>query len=458
MNIDYIIVGSGLAGILFAEVLDQHDRSLKEVIDNEFDTYLPKNLIENNITPSLLARLLIRKVFGENDAFDKEQKFLETNDDIRLAICRDIIGNTICADLLDYLYRDWYHLGKQKIFDERILQYMKIKNSSTDIQVEKIPKPKSSDRFVISLGRYPQIRTDAVSSILDLLESRYHLAESVLFHRTKISASAMLDRALLELWDGVSAEIEKFILPLSDEQLITECRKRAEEEKKSIAVNLLTCIEKRQLFKSVFTFGYEDPMANEQTRENIQNLYFKNPNGQKEAALNRAKVLQNLENDFKLPKGCLAMYCPSAKMNAKIAEVRISVGNDFEKLAQYDKKQGNPYSGGHLDAQIQRFHRLWKVYFFIDRKVYHQMENILDDFREAIYKLVLGCLRPGEKHDDACMRIVRNVKFAKDSPWSNYDVADDHEGRKVAYKTPDQATLQYPTGAPCLSNYFHKNE
>ena len=86
------------------------------------------------------------------------------------------------------------------------------------------------------------------------------------------------------------------------------------------------------------------------------------------------------------------------------------------------------------------------------------MENILDDFREAIYKLVLGCLRPGEKHDDACMRIVRHVKYAKDSPWSNYDVADDHEGRKVAYKTPDQATLQYPTGAPCLSNYFHKNE
>lgn len=436
--------------------VDQYGRSLKEVIDNEFETYLPHKIASNQVTPSILARLLIRKILGEKDAFSKEQKILETSDEIRLAICRDIIGNTICADLLDYLYRDWYHLGKQKIFDERILQYMKIKNSSEDIQLEKIPQPRSSDRFVISLGNYPQIRTDAVSSILDLLESRYHLAESVLFHRTKIAASAMLDRALLELWGGVSSEIEKFILPLSDEQLITECRKRAEDEKKSVAVNLLTSIEKRQLFKSVFTFGYDDPMATEQTRKKIQELYFKNPKGPKEAAQNRAKVLRNLERDFKLPVGCLAMYCPSAKMNAKIAEVRISVGDNFEKLAQYDKKQGNPYSGGHLDAQIQRFHRLWKVYFFIDRKYYQQIDILLDDFREAIYKLVLGCLRPEEKYDDACLRIVRNLSFVKDSPWENYNVADDHEGREVSYQAPDQATLQYPTGAPCLSNFFYE--
>lgn len=438
--------------------VDRHGRSLKEVVDNEFATYLPKDFPRNNISPSLMVRLLIRKGPKKTDMFQKEQKFLEKSDNIRLATCRDIIGNTICADLLDYLYRDWYHLGKQKIFDERILQYMKIKNCSNEIQLDQVPKPKASDRFVISLGKYPQIRTDAVSAILDLLESCYHLAESVLFHRTKIAASAMLDRALLELWEGDSSEIENFILPLSDEQLITECRKRAEEKNKKVAAKLLAAIEKRQLFKTVLTFGYGDPLASKQIRENVQKLYFKNPEVPKEAALNRAKVLRNLEKDFKLPEGCLAMYCPSAKMNAKIAEVRISVGDDFEELAKYEHEHGNPFSGGHLDAQIQRFHRLWKVHFFVDINVYKYMENILNDFREAIYKLVLGCLRHNEKHEDACLRIVRNLKYVKDSPWLNYSVEENNDGRKVAYKAPDQATLQYPTGAPCLKNFFIKNE
>jgi len=34
-----------------------------------------------------------------------------------LQVCRDIVGNTICADFLDYLHRDWYHLGKPLYFD-----------------------------------------------------------------------------------------------------------------------------------------------------------------------------------------------------------------------------------------------------------------------------------------------------------------------------------------------------
>ncbi|HEU0051659.1 MAG TPA: HD domain-containing protein, partial [Longimicrobium sp.] len=106
----------------------------------------------------------------------------------RLEVCRDIVGNTICADLLDYLHRDWYHIGKQRYFDRRLLQYMEVRRDGKDIP-----------QIVVSLGTRPKIRTDAVSAILNLLESRYELAESVLFHRTKCSAAAMLERGLQEL-------------------------------------------------------------------------------------------------------------------------------------------------------------------------------------------------------------------------------------------------------------------
>ena len=64
----------------------------------------------------------------------------------------------------------------------------------------------SSDKFVLALGsnegRAPKIRTDGVSAILGLLERRYELGETVLYHRTKLSAGAMLGRALFELWES----------------------------------------------------------------------------------------------------------------------------------------------------------------------------------------------------------------------------------------------------------------
>src|SRR5260370_41315804 len=128
-----------------------------------------------------------------------------------------MMGNTLCADLLDYIQRDWYNIGKRRPFDDRLLQYMEIRGTAG---VDGTAAARPRDKFVISLGRRPKIRTDAISNILDLLEWRYSLAETVLFHRTKLAAAAMLDRALYELWGGVGNEDEivHFLLPLSDEE------------------------------------------------------------------------------------------------------------------------------------------------------------------------------------------------------------------------------------------------
>ena len=54
-------------------------------------------------------------------------------------------------------------------------------------------------QLVLNLRGGDRIRTDAVTAVLELLESRYQLAEIALFHRTKLSATAMLERAVAEL-------------------------------------------------------------------------------------------------------------------------------------------------------------------------------------------------------------------------------------------------------------------
>ncbi len=129
-----------------------------------------------------------------------------------------MIGNTICADLLDYIYRDWYHIGKPREPDDRIFQYMEIRRSTDTLETSNGALPHAEDRFVIALGQKTRIRTDGVSAILGLLEWRYELAEAVLLHRTKVSAAAMLDRALFEFWEKTDPrELVKRILLLSDE-------------------------------------------------------------------------------------------------------------------------------------------------------------------------------------------------------------------------------------------------
>src|SRR5205823_2040446 len=45
----------------------------------------------------------------------------------RLNVLRDLVGNTICGDLLDYLHRDWLHLGKPRFFDPRLLDYIEVR-------------------------------------------------------------------------------------------------------------------------------------------------------------------------------------------------------------------------------------------------------------------------------------------------------------------------------------------
>jgi HD superfamily phosphohydrolase len=327
---------------------NQDGKTLAELIDAQYKEQVPEKLRSKMVAASTIVRLLIRKPPKGKDEYEAAQQLVAKSNSIRLQICRDMIGNTICADLLDYIHRDWYHVGKPRPFDDRLLQYMEIRRGGDG---RGLAQPSAADNFVISLGRRPKIRTDAISHILDLLEWRYSLAETVLFHRTKLAASAMLDRALFELWGGGDNEddIVRFLLPLSDEEMLSRCRERAEvlqRERKlerrdaaATAANLLSALESRQLFTHVSTRFAGDLPGDQVVK--IKETYGRNPRDSKAAASNRNKVLRNLEQDFALKRGSLAMYCP-AGMNRKIAEVRIALSDEIERFNEYEAKHDHP--------------------------------------------------------------------------------------------------------------------
>ena len=90
---------------------DEKLESLAALIDNLYQKYLLGPALSQH-RPSELVKKII-----SHEAVDG---LAEAG--LRMAVCSDLVGNTICADLLDYLHRDWYHVGKERHFDERLLQ------------------------------------------------------------------------------------------------------------------------------------------------------------------------------------------------------------------------------------------------------------------------------------------------------------------------------------------------
>jgi len=100
--------------------------------------------------------------------------------ELQYPIVADIVGNTICADLLDYLARDLYYSGIRGTYDERFLDYLivqKLDGSEKQRLAITLFKPVKGD-----------YRRDVVSELLHLLRLRYTLAERIYYHHAKIAA------------------------------------------------------------------------------------------------------------------------------------------------------------------------------------------------------------------------------------------------------------------------------
>ena len=193
-------------------------RTLRELINFLYANTLAQLRIDQQ--PFDVVRSIISKVPEDSPQWAACQSLREN---FNLDLCRDIVGNTICADFLDYLYRDWHHLGKPLYEDTRIYQYMEALQSPSEPSRRLGDDTPGGLEFVINIGSGEKIRHDALTSILELLEGRYKLAETVLFHRTKLAVTGLLDRCLLEIADlYTKASIAPELLESSLEELLLD--------------------------------------------------------------------------------------------------------------------------------------------------------------------------------------------------------------------------------------------
>jgi hypothetical protein len=395
-----------------------------------------------------------------------------------LDVLRDLIGNTICADLLDYIHRDLHHLGKHKQFDMRLIDYLEIRKHAHE-----------GSALVVFMRNKDRLRTDAISAILDLLEARYQLFEMALYHRVKLSASAMLERVAAEIAHAVESgrgamggqpvgddypktwyeQLTEELLECSDAemlQLLQEHAKRTADDSQGLArqrlragAETITALRQRRLHKQLYR-GFTGDIG-ESEAQSAQRIYahgdYTNAAGQverdsREAANNRLLAMRQLEEDFGLDPLSLVMYCPPGDMSTKIANVAI-LFNDHERTLDDDEDRQTNLTGGHLKAQKLRFARLWQVYVACERDQLARIEA--DGLRvtliNAIECFVLGHSGPQVSLHDRAQEIARTLTRSGVSRWEGRHVRSVEDARQdMAARGDSDGPLKYPTGLPAL--------
>jgi HD superfamily phosphohydrolase len=317
---------------------------------------------------------------------DSAESPLSDEDDFcphRDAFLLDIIGNTICADLLDYAKRDCHLAGLKLDYDsDRIVEnFTLVSHEADDVEG---PFKGRSVRTAISLFSH-KLRIDAPGELLNLLQIRFYLHQRVLFHPTKCIAGAMLGGALQHIgWKKLpehltyvgdpvflhqvseaariardmlmkhrgsattltTALFESLSKPLdavpltgvivAAKQLL---RDRIEEPIKSIledlraGIRLLDRLSARRYYRPMFRVL---PSHNPQNidAEQIANI-FRNPG-------NRFRTERAIERAANLPAGTIVIHCPNSEGPRKIAAMLIAMDPDSQAHKLRDIEKLNP--------------------------------------------------------------------------------------------------------------------
>lgn len=305
--------------------------------------------------------------------------------DLEYPFILDLVGNTLCADLLDYLDRDMYFCGLRERSGDRVVKYLAvarvIRNSSGELEEEF----RASDNPSIGKGRLVLLayrferehfaggklkyvhKSEILSEAIDLLRRRFALAEKVYFHRTKTAASAMLISAM-----GSSSITLNEIYTDSDSDLIYKLKTDISPRAK----HLIAAYEARRLYKPVYKINYREKREEDQQSLKIwEQIYpkFRDANQRKK----REEELETMSN---LPPGSIVIYCPESGMNLKQFEMLVQSRPDGE--IKYLKNILDPNRRREMDTINERFAQLWKLQIFVDPQALDVSIAAKDDVRD----------------------------------------------------------------------------
>lgn len=345
-----------------------------------------------------VRRLLgeVRKVLWTialHDETNTENKTVLEDDRYYIA---DIIGNTMCADLLSYIGKDVDYTGiERKSGGYTIFNYMEFAKDSS-----------GKKRLAIRLTK-GGLRPDIVSAIQSILEVRYALTEQVIYHHAKCAASAML--AKIAALCGITESTELYQigdegLMLLLEQKIRELPEQLQDGRpfRSSVANLLMNLKARRLHKRVFRIT-----------ESQRKKYDKNHHiglVQKYGAVEARSELENLvESSLNLEPGSVILFCPSPKTALKEAKVMVTYDKVKEamsdtvttpvavELRSAELATDYPEISKRVRGLEEQYLSLWSFYGFLDPEkfgyaagVKELLEREIGILSDPLFELYLG--------------------------------------------------------------------
>lgn len=308
--------------------------------------------LEENLRPLILSKEKRDKDTGE---------VIEAADRIRYPFVADLVGNTICADLLDYLERDHLFTGLPLSLGARYKSEFYVTPKRDSVLYP--------ERVAIRIHRNGRERPDVVTELLKHLRYRYELQERVLSHHTKIAADAMVGK-MLDRWStamveqrvaggtdrkraerAVERQLDKLLRESGDDTLLEHLardrslrRTQAGRDATTLASDLL----ERRLYRHV---------ANASGAHAPKELHKKF--GDRET---RSKLELSASNwaDLSNRHAQVLLWIPPPGMRLKLAEMLVDHGKGLAKFVDYSKK-GREIYDDHRD--------LWNIMVFVHRSV-----------------------------------------------------------------------------------------
>ncbi len=256
---------------------------------------------------------------------------------------RQVVSDTIDADLLDYLRRDAHYTGLELRYDRRVIDYFRV--------------DKKSGQMFVDCEKNGMLREDIVSELLRVLECRYHFSERVYYHHAKIAAGALLSRMVeLALQSGALTASE--LQSLTDELLVFRLgeielgdAKATERLRRFVARFRRRALPKRVLVLPLY--------QNHGVQDELLRTYF--TPGQPEARFRWEAEMERLAQREFGQSIDVILYCPKRRMQLKEAKTLVrfpGVGDRTLPLDAFAEQIPR------LRDLAESYPRMWKLYVF----------------------------------------------------------------------------------------------
>lgn len=381
----------------------------------------------------------------------KCEKQFKKNNLENYAFLYDIVSNTVCADLLDYLNRDCFYTNLKLSYHPRFLNYFFIGKRELADNDEKYEERRIAIR-AYKKNNKKELRRDIISELIQLIRNRYYLGERVYYHHSKIMTGTLLAGAVLRTKSSNSFEPVKFenkelenkiklnedkasdkilynIHLMGDEELVQylinlPTKSKTPEQIKKIkgASALAIAYDRRIKYRQIIYktkvgqegLGIEDefdtyPLNEGKVAKNyiantLYNRFIKYG-----TADERLNVEDNICDYLGMQSGDVLLYCPNFNMAMKLAKALIE--NDKQELKELRQFEDSSIIN-ECKSIVDKHQALWALRVFVHPKyIETDTENINSlriEFIKKYFNWILFSHSPEEEYENG-------VKF-----WEDY--------------------------------------